>query len=157
MITEPMRTRVTFISLVAVVALALCAVALAAPKNYAGTVKGDPEAGVELELHKVDGQLVVARFTATNFIITCKDPHDARLGAELTGMAPVSEDGKFKLAGEQEGKSLSMRGRLLDKGRVKGKFKFAGPTTLDGEAVECYSDRLDWTAKKGTPPDDGPK
>ena len=145
-------------SLAAAAALALCAVALAATKTYEGAVKGDPEAGVEIELSKVDGRLVVSRFTATNFIITCKEPYDARLGsAELTGMAPVDDEtGKFKLAGEQGGKSLSMRGRLLEKGRAKGRFSFAGLTTLDGEEVECASGRLDWTAKKSAAPDARP-
>ena len=145
--------RATIAALVAVVALAVCAVALAAPKTYTGHIKGDPEGGVELELMKVNGQLVVGQFTATNFIITCIDPHDARLGsAVLAGRWPVDEDGKFKLAGQQGGKSLSVRGRLLEKGRVKGKFKFAGLTTLGEEEVECYSDRLEWTAKKAAPP-----
>ena len=71
-------------------------------------------------------------------------------------MAPVDRDGRFKLSGEQAGKSLSMRGRLLEQGHAKGKFRFSGLTTLDGEEVQCASDHLEWTAKKVVPPATGP-
>ncbi len=137
------------ISATVLAVMAFGAVALGATRDYDGRIKGDPSAKMSLEVKKRGGELTVTTFSARNFVITCKKEDDARLGkASLTGTAILDEDRRFRLAGENDSQSLSMRGRLVGKRRAKGKFTFAGDVALEGRTVSCESDLLAWRARR---------
>lgn len=136
------------ISLVALMALVLATSAFAATNTYRGDIKNDPEASVQLKIKEEKRELTVTLFTAKNFLIKCKnDPDDYRLGrASLTGAAPVSAKGKFRIKGENDTQKLTLRGKV-NGDKAKGRFSFSGLTSIGNRETECESGALRWTAK----------
>lgn len=141
-----MKTRA--ISLVAIASLLVVASAFAASSTYRGDVRQDREASVKLTVRERGNDLTVTAFRAKNFLISCRKPDDARLGrASLTGEAPVSKRGHFRLKGENDTQKLTLRGKL-NGDKAKGRFSFSGLTALGNDEVRCESGRVSWTATR---------
>lgn len=130
------------------VALLAATAAHAATKTYRGAVKGDEESSVTLKVKRADGERSVKLFAAERFVIACESGPKRLERAALSGLVPVSDKGRFRVEGSDDGRVLRVSGKLVGKRTAKGTVRYSGPTPV-GDAVEdCDSGKLDWSASR---------
>lgn len=148
MLSRGMRTIVA-IALALVLALLAAAPAGAATRTLRGTFDGDPESAVALRVKHAHGEWFVRKFAAEEILISCGQLTQARLStASISGLAPVDDGGRFEVRGKDGGTHLAIVGRLLNRRKARGSFRYRGPTVVDGETLGCDSGALSWSASR---------
>lgn len=116
---------------------------------YTGSVKGDEKAPVELKVSGKGDARVVRSFSVEQLRIKCESGVRARLGgASLSGRAAVSDEGRFALKGTEGEVAVVLKGKLRGKKRATGTIRYFGPTTVDGETLDCASGKVRWRASR---------
>lgn len=130
-------------------ALLLAATALAATKNYSGTVDGGGNLQLRIKTHR--GHTKLTRFDFQHVTLRCAGKSKKATG-NLSFTRPVN-DREFTIRGvNSEGGVIRVNGKLRKHGRAKGTIRLDGAIHVDGTpgfAHNCHSGVEDWTAKRG--------
>lgn len=136
-------------TMAAVALLAVAASAGAATRTLVGTFKDDADSSVSMRVKHAHGEWFVRGFSADEIPISCAELTEARLSTTaIAGLAPIDDAGKFKLSGVEGQTEVRVAGRLLSKHSARGRFRYLGPTEVDGETLDCDSGALKWTAAR---------
>lgn len=137
------------LALAATLALVATAPAVAASLAYEGKVTGDQGSSVSLKINRDGGVTSFRSFIARDFTIRCEDGVEAQLSrVRISGSAEISGSRRFKVEGEDGKIEFTVAGKLLGERSAKGNFTYAGPTEVEGEELECSSEKLRWKASR---------
>jgi hypothetical protein len=141
--------------LATLVVAALAANAFAGARLYQGSIDSDYAATVSLKVKRSDHARSVTSFVAHNFIISCEEGIEARLGSAQVkarrGTIPVRH-GRFSTKVVKGPRTVDISGRFSGSGQVNGTLHYTGLTTVmvngHSQSLECSSETLDWHASR---------
>lgn len=134
------------------------AVVAATPQQlFVGAFDGQADSSVKVKTGATNGYRVKV-FGAHDFAVTCEGSPDAGMvkRASVKGRIPIGQRGGFHARDDNGDTVLNLRGEI-DGRKASGVFRFSGEITdQDGDAQDCDSGRVDWSARLTDGPDISP-
>jgi hypothetical protein len=146
---------IRIIGVAALVAVGLAATAFAGGRPYQGALDSDYAATVSLKVKRSDHARSVTSFVAHDFIISCEEGVEARLGSAQVRAKPGTiavRRGRFSAKVVKGPRTVAISGHFSGSGQVNGKLHYTGLTTVmvngQSQSLECESETLGWHASR---------